>query len=97
MIRAWRGFSLELADTDGGLRVRQNDEAYIARGWKLTPSVLAVVEMALSYGLGCMIQNRHPQTSKREPMGDGAIYLSFARKSTEHWVLCLNCRSSDPI
>ena len=90
MNRDWKNFSLELADTDGGLRVRQGDEAYIARGWKLTQSVLAIVEMALSHDLGCMIQNRHPQTSKREPMGDGAVYLSFARKSTEHWVLGLN-------
>ncbi len=90
MNRVWNDISLELSDTDRGLRVRQHDEAYIARGWCLTPSVLAVAEMALSHGLGCMIQNRHPQTSKREPMGDGAVYLSFARKSTEHWVLGLN-------
>lgn len=90
MKRAWKEFSLELADTDGGLRVRQGDDSYIARGWKLTQSVLAVVEVALSHGLGCMIQNRHPQSSKREPAGDGAVYLSFARKPTEHWVLGLN-------
>ena len=37
-----------------------------------------------------MIQNRHPQPSKRAPMGDGAVYLSFARCATEYWVLGLN-------
>lgn len=90
MNRAWTKYCLELAETDGGLFIRQADEAYLARDWRLTKSVLEVVEIALSRGLACMIQNRHPQPSKRAPMGDGAIYLSFARRSTEYWVLGLN-------
>lgn len=90
MERSWPEYSLELIDIEDGLRVRQGDDAYMARGWNLTNSVLDIVEMALRHGLICMIQNRHLQPSKREPMGDGAVYLSFSRSANEYWVLGLN-------
>ena len=90
MKRTWPKHSLELSNTARGVLVRQDGDAYVAKGWELSESVLKVVETALRCGLACMIQNRHPQPSKREPMGDGAIYLSFARRSTEYWVLGLN-------
>ena len=90
MNRSWPKHSLELVEAEGGLLVKQGHEAYLARDWRLTKSVLEVVETALNRGLVCMIQNRHPQPSKRAPMGDGAIYLSFARSATEYWVLGLN-------
>ena len=90
MKRTWLEHSLDLSDTARGVLVRQDGDAYVAKDWVLSESVMKVVETALRYGLACMIQNRHPQPSKREPMGDGAIYLSFARRSTEYWVLGLN-------
>lgn len=90
MKRTWPECCLELSETDGGVLVWQSDEAYLARDWRLTKSVLEVIAIALSRGLVCMIQNRHPQASKRAPMGDGAVYLSFARRATEYWVLGLN-------
>lgn len=90
MKRNWPEYSLALIEVDGGLQVRQADDAYLARDWRLTDSVLHVIEVAQRYGLVCMIQNRHPQASKREPFGDGAIYLSFSRSAHEYWVLGLN-------
>ena len=103
MKRSWPEQSLVLSDTARGVLVQQDEDAYIAKDWTLSESVLKVVGTALKYGLVCMIQNRHPQPSKREPMGDGAEYLSFSRRITEYWVFGLNenagsdCRSRSSV
>lgn len=83
---------LRLSQTNEGILVEQAGDAYIARHFALSDDVIHVVELALRYGLTCMMQNGHPQASKRGAKGDGAVYLSFARAPDEYWVLTLDDR-----
>jgi len=90
----WEPAQLTLTEVEAGLLIQQHEDSYIARHWRLTPDVLSVVQLAMNFGLVCMIQNRHPQASKRGARGDGTVYMSFARRSTEYWVLTIDQNSS---
>lgn len=90
----WEPVELSLTEVESGLLVQQYRDSYIARNWRLTPDVVSTVELAVKYGLVCMIQNRHPQASKRGAKGDGTVYMSFARRSSEYWVLTIDHNSS---
>lgn len=85
---------LSLTEVENGLLIRQHDDCYIARYWRLTPDVEFIAQLAMNYGLVCMIQNRHPQTNNRGAKGDGTVYMSFARRSSEYWVLTIDQNSS---
>ena len=91
---SWEPAQLSLTEVEAGLLIQQQGDSYIARHWRLTPDVEFVVQLAVRYGLVCMIQNRHPQTSKRGAKGDGTVYMSFARRSSEYWVLTIDQNSS---
>ena len=47
---------ITIEEMSEGLLVRQNDQAYVARGWQMTASVPALIEKAIACGLGCMIR-----------------------------------------
>lgn len=87
MERVWPEQGLKVSEVSRGLLVEQRGDAYVAKNWRLSSSVIDVINRALHYGLISLIQNGQPQTSKREPTGDGAEYLSFARRPNEYWIM----------
>ena len=76
-----------------GVRIYQRGDDYLAKSWRLGPSVVEAIDTALRHGLTALLQNGHPQASKRGKQGDGAVYISFARAENEYWVMTLNERS----
>jgi hypothetical protein len=86
-------FDLELIERDDGIEVRQFGDAYLAKGWRLTESVMSLVHLAAENNLGVMLQHGHPQSSNRLPNGDGTEYLSFARTQETYWVFAINDQS----
>ena len=49
---------IELEDHDGGVLVRQFDDAYLARKWRLTDQTIRLVQTALDCGLRCVDAQR---------------------------------------
>jgi hypothetical protein len=94
MEKSWPKFDLTISQHDRGLLISQHGKAYIAKHWRLATPVIEMVEIALVHGLTSLIQNGAPQSSKLEPSGDGAEYLSFARKPNEYWVMVINDNSA---
>ncbi|RMF92411.1 MAG: DUF91 domain-containing protein [Candidatus Schekmanbacteria bacterium] len=93
MKKEWTEHDLTIEQIGRGLLISQGGDSYVAKEWRLTQPVIDMIELALKYGLVCLIQNGHPQTSKREPKGDGAEYISFARKPNELSPVVLNANS----
>ena len=93
-IRAWPNADLTLKETQNGVLVEQGQDSYLARHWTLSTDLIGIVDLAIAKGLPCLMQNRHPQASKRGTKGDGAVYLSFARNNYEYWVMTVDDHSS---
>lgn len=83
-------FGVELEEVDGGLLVRQYEDAYVARGWRLAASTVELVETALASGLRWMIREGHPQSHARWPGGKGRVYLAFSPTRENHWSLAID-------
>lgn len=81
---------LTVEDVEGGLLVRQGDEAYIARDWHLTGSVERLIEAALASGLAYMIRDDHPRRNARWPNKRGVVYLAFSPTTDGHWSLAID-------
>jgi hypothetical protein len=79
-----------LAELSHGLLVRQGDESYVARNWRLSPSVEELIETALAAGLGCMIREDHPRRNSRWPNMRGVVYLAFSPDNTGQWSLAID-------
>jgi hypothetical protein len=79
-----------LEEVDGGLLVRQGDEAYVARNWVLTEPVIALVEAAMSAGLCWMIRAEHPRRNARWPNKRGVVYLAFSPSQHQQWALAVD-------
>lgn len=93
MNKKWAEYDLQISDSDRGLLITQNGDGYVAKNWNVTQPVINIFEKALKYGLTCLLQNGHPQPSKREPEGDGAEYIAFSRVPNELWVMCIDDNS----
>jgi len=76
---------IEVQDVDGGLLVRQNNEAYVARNWSLSQSTCELIDAALKSGLGFMIREDHPRKNARWPNNRGVVYLAFSPSQTGQW------------
>lgn len=61
------GTDIDLEQVAEGLLVRQGAQAYVARGWRLTDPVVALIQKAVTSGLGCMIREDHPRKNARWP------------------------------
>ncbi|MFC4352298.1 endonuclease NucS domain-containing protein [Fodinicurvata halophila] len=81
---------IELSDVDEGLLVSQFDDAYIARGWRLTAPTIELVETALASGLRWMIRKGHPQPHARWPSRKGRVYLAFSPTRENQWSLAID-------
>lgn len=79
-----------LEKVHGGLVVRQDDEAYVARNWVLTEPVIALVEAAMSAGLCWMIRTEHPRRNARWPNKRGVVYLAFSPSQHQQWALAVD-------
>lgn len=83
-------FGIDLEDTEHGLLVRQYDQAYVARNWRLTPSVVELVETCLGSGLRWMIRTDHPRRNSRWPNPRGVVYLAFSPTEDDQWSLAID-------
>lgn len=79
-----------LENSAEGLLVRQHSEAYVARNWELTPSVVELVQTALQSGLIWMIRNEHPRRNSRWPNTRGTVYLAFSPTPDQQWSLAID-------
>jgi len=92
MLSARRSFGsgVEIEEIDEGLLVRQRGQAYVARGWRLTNSVVTLIDKAIHCGLGCMIRDDHPRTNARWPNTRGTVYLAFSPSSGLQWSVAID-------
>ncbi|MEG3662778.1 endonuclease NucS domain-containing protein [Celeribacter halophilus] len=81
---------IEVENMDGGLLVRQGDEAYVARKWQLSLATEELIETAIGSGLGCMIRDDHPRLNSRWPNPRGVVYLAFSTTSSNQWSLAID-------
>ena len=91
--KKWPEIGLSMRQRREGLEISQGGKAYIARDWQLSNEVLAVVEMAISCGFTCFIQNEHPKENMLFPHGKGADYITFSRKQHDRWLFVLDLYS----
>ena len=89
-MRASFEYGIELEDTDQGLLVRQHDQAYVARHWRLTRSVIELVETCLEAGLVWAIRKDHPRNNSRWPNQRGVVYLAFSPTPDFQWSLAID-------
>lgn len=91
-IAAYRfsGDTPDVREVAEGLLVRQGSEAYIARNWRLTPTVQELIDAATEAGLGCMIRDDHPRRNARLPNIRGVVYIAFSPSSQTQWSLAID-------
>lgn len=73
-----------------GLLVRQVSEAYVAKSWRLTSSVISLLKKATKCDLGCMIRQDHPRGNARSHNTRGAVYQAFSPYPTLQWALAID-------
>ncbi len=83
-------YDIELEEIAEGVLVKQNSEAYVARGWQLTGPVVELVETALRSGLNWMIREEHPRRNSRWPNTRGTVYLAFSPTREQQWSLAID-------
>ena len=86
-------FDLRFQEVDEGLRISQGNAAYIARRWRLSDDVQAIVNHSIEAGLTCLIRHGHPRESSHLPAGVGVDYIGFSPSPAHHWVFVLNMDS----
>ncbi len=84
------GHGVVLEEVEEGLLVRQHDDAYVARGWRLSANTIELVTTALESGLTWMIREGHPQAHARWPSGRGRVYLAFSPTRTDQWSVAID-------
>lgn len=89
---------IELIELDEGLLVRQYDDAYVAKKWRLNENTRNLVATALAAGLRWMIRDGHPQAHARWPSRSGRVYLAFSPSRQNQWSVAIdsvNARCDD--
>lgn len=81
---------IQLEEVDEGLLVRQYDDAYVARKWRLTDHTRELVCAALADGFRWMIRKGHPQAHARWPSGRGRVYLAFSPTQEGQWSIAID-------
>ena len=79
-----------IENLDGGILVRQGDEAYVARNWQISAATVELIESAIDSGLGCMIREDHPRRNARWPNTRGVVYLAFSPTPETQWSLAID-------
>ena len=87
------GISLE--ERSEGLLVRQYDQAYLARNWRLSEAVQELVATCLDAGLKWMIRNGHPQVHARWPNAKGRAYLAFSPLKERQWSIAIDALNGE--
>lgn len=77
-------------EIEGGLLVQQGGEAYVARNWRLTPSVDQLIRTAIASGLDWMIRSDHPLRKARWPNARGVVYLAFSASPDLQWSVAID-------
>lgn len=81
---------IEVKEIAEGLLVKQADQAYVARDWRLTAPVEALIETCVACGLSCMIRDDHPRRNARWPNTRGTVYLAFSPSPELQWSLAID-------
>ena len=81
---------IELKDHDGGILVKQFDDAYLARGWQLTNPTIQLVKTAIESGLHWMIRKGQPRSNALWPSGKGTVHLAFSPTRESHWSMAID-------
>lgn len=89
-VRRSFGAGIEVEEIEEGLLVRQKDQAYVARGWRLADSVVTLIEKSVDCGLGCMIRDDHPRRNARWPNTRGTVYLAFSPSPAQQWSVAID-------
>lgn len=89
VLRAYSN-GIQVEEVEGGLLVRQEGEAYVARNWHLSPPVEELIETAFMSGLDCMIRDDHPRRNARWPNARGVVYLAFSPGPGGQWSLAID-------
>lgn len=82
--------SISAEDVEGGLLIRQGEDAYVARNWRLTSKVEHLIEVAINAGLVCMIRHNHPLQKARWPNLRGVVYLAFSVTPDVQWSVAID-------
>lgn len=81
---------IQLEEVDEGLLVRQYDDAYVARRWRLNDRTRELVRVALTGGFRWMIRKGHPQAHARWPSRKGRVYLAFSPTRENQWSIAVD-------
>ena len=81
---------IQLEELDKGLLVRQYEDAYIARRWRLSDHTIELVRTASRSGFRWMIRKGHPQSHARWPSGKGRVYLAFSPTRENQWSVAID-------
>ena len=84
------GNGIQLEEIDEGLLVRQYDDAYLARRWRLSDHTRELVRVALEGGFRWMIRKGHPQAHARWPSRKGRVYLAFSPTRDNQWSIAID-------
>ncbi len=73
-----------------GLLIRQGNDGYVARNWKLCSATEELIETAIRSGLDRMIREDHPRRNARWPNPRGVVYLAFSPDVAGQWSLAID-------
>ena len=85
---------IRLEEVEQRLLVRQYDDAYVARKWRLSDNTIELVRTAVESGLWWMIREQHPQSHARWPAGKGRVYLAFSPTRYSQWSVAIDSVNS---
>ena len=95
----WSTDDILLEEIDGSLYVTQGDRKYKARDWKLSDHLVDIINLAVSYGIGCVWRKNHPQKRYFKGGGyfeEGSHHIGFSRSSGERWVFLIGGEAGPP-
>lgn len=86
---------ISVMDTTYGLLVRQYENAYIARGWRVTDKLTELIQTSIDSKLYWMLRDGHPQVHALWPSTKGRAYLAFSPTRDKQWAVAIDTINSD--
>ena len=89
------GWSATLRDSREGIVVEQDGRSYVMRRRRLSAELLRIVDLAFSYGSGCLIR-LSPSMTPRHPSKAEADYVGFSKLPSHRWTFVIDQYSGGP-
>ena len=86
---------ISVKDTAYGLLVRQYENAYIARRWRVTNNLRELIQTSVNSKLYWMLRDGHPQVHSLWPSTKGRAYLAFSPTRDKHWAVAIDTVNPD--